>query len=247
MKSILIAQKSKIMPKQVIEEINKFENIVKSPYSDTYYNTSDISWTHKPEGSLRISDHWNFKSRGETHCQLDYTHEYIEGYWILGKYINGKYHVLKKFGESIDGYKFNSISKNNIELLKKLYDMGGIVKSYNWYKQYKVKPTLAKETYTKSVKNLLKYMSIDRIQRYKSTNPKVRKIIFLDDKTMETVEKLLKVYESSKELENLSKSEKGIKTLIDGYRAYEIKEVLDCEYEKFILILDNNLAIDFIF
>lgn len=247
MKSILIAQKSKVMPKEVIEEINKFEKIVKSPYSDTYYNTSDISWDYKPEGSLRISDHWNFKSRDEVHCQLYHTQEYIEEYWILAKYINGKYHVLKEFGKSIEGYKFDSISKNNIELLKRLYEIGGIVKSYNWYKQYRVKPVLSKETYAKNIKNLLKYMSVDRIQRYKSTNPKVRKIIFLDDKTMDLVDKVLKVYEVSRKLDNLSKTEEGVKILITDYKAYEIKEVLDSEYEKFILILDNNLAIDFTF
>ena len=56
MKKILLPQSAKITPKEVLEEINKFEYINKSPYSSTYYNVPKITWDYKPEGSLRISD-----------------------------------------------------------------------------------------------------------------------------------------------------------------------------------------------
>ena len=56
MKKILLPQSAKITPKEVLEEINKFEYINKSPYSLTYYNVPEITWDYKPEGSLRISD-----------------------------------------------------------------------------------------------------------------------------------------------------------------------------------------------
>ena len=65
MKKILLPQKAKITPKEVLEEINKFKHINKSPYSSSYYNVQGITWDYKPEGSLRISDHWNFTSNGK--------------------------------------------------------------------------------------------------------------------------------------------------------------------------------------
>ncbi|MFR3560227.1 MAG: hypothetical protein ACLTUN_16895, partial [Paraclostridium sordellii] len=106
MKKILVPIKSKLKPVEVNEEIKKFKYVHKSPYSQTYYDTDDISWEHKAENSLRISDHWNFESHGKIHCQLCNTGEYIENEWILAQYKNGKYHILKNFGEGVDGYIF---------------------------------------------------------------------------------------------------------------------------------------------
>ena len=37
----------------------------KSPYSNSFYDSKNISWSHKPEGSLRVSDHWNFNTYDE--------------------------------------------------------------------------------------------------------------------------------------------------------------------------------------
>ena len=153
MKKILLPQKAKITPKEVLEEINKFKHINKSPYSSTYYNVPGITWDYKPEGSLRISDHWNFTSHGSKHCILDYTEELIENNWMLAKYIDDKYHVLKEFGESALGYKFIEVNKNDLELLKDLYNMGGIVNSKIWYKKHKLRPNLATETHTKKKKD----------------------------------------------------------------------------------------------
>lgn len=34
----------------------------KSPYSSSYYNSDEISWGNKPDGSVRLADHWNFET-----------------------------------------------------------------------------------------------------------------------------------------------------------------------------------------
>lgn len=72
--------------------LKKWEVVNKSPYSNSFYNTNDISWGSKPEGSLRISDHWNFRTQGELHCET--TCGTTEG-WYLGVYTNGKYELIK--------------------------------------------------------------------------------------------------------------------------------------------------------
>ena len=84
-------------PEEVFELIKTWEVASKSPYSYSFYDSNDIDWGYKPEGSLRISDHWNFESCGEKHCQLDTTEEYVGGVWILARYENGIYKELKRF------------------------------------------------------------------------------------------------------------------------------------------------------
>lgn len=63
-----------------------------SPYSYSFYSSKNIDWGYKPEGSLRVSDHWNFGEDGE-HCP---TAEPVDG-WAVCKFENGKYHLIKKF------------------------------------------------------------------------------------------------------------------------------------------------------
>lgn len=84
-------------PAGVFEVIKNWDIINKSPFSSSFYNTYDIDWGSKPEGSLRISDHWNFESKGETHCVLESTKEYLENTWILARYENGIYKELARF------------------------------------------------------------------------------------------------------------------------------------------------------
>ena len=45
MKKILLPQRAKITPEEVLDEINKFEYINKSPYSSTYYNVPKLLGT----------------------------------------------------------------------------------------------------------------------------------------------------------------------------------------------------------
>lgn len=82
---------------EMYDIVSKWEEINGSPYSASFYNTKNIDWGFKPEGSLRLSDHWNFESRGEKHCQLDTTEEYLSGVWILARYENGIYKEIKRF------------------------------------------------------------------------------------------------------------------------------------------------------
>lgn len=244
MKKILVPLKSKLKPIEVNEEIKKFKEVNKSPYSQTYYDTSDISWEHKPEGSLRISDHWNFESRGQKHCILENTDEYIEDNWILAQYRNGKYNILKEFGCGIDGYTYTPLYKNQIEVLEKLYKLDGIEKTYDWYKKYKIRPPFVREGYIKNPQNLSRYISLDKINKFKSKKPKAKKIIFIEDKYIDEIEKVLYISKKSKDLDKIIKDTEKLKT----YDAYELKKEREESIEKiYTLILENNIAIDFRF
>lgn len=64
----------------------------RSPYSMSFYDSKDIDWGYKPEGSIRVSDHWNFGEEGE-HCP---TAEPVDG-WAVCRFENGKYHLVQKF------------------------------------------------------------------------------------------------------------------------------------------------------
>ena len=75
--------------------IKKYNFCQKSPYSDSFYTEGEITWNSKPEGSLRLSDHWNFESEGQTHCKLDSTSEYLQN-WLVCEYHNGKYHIIEE-------------------------------------------------------------------------------------------------------------------------------------------------------
>lgn len=75
--------------------IKKYNFCQKSPYSDSFYTKGEITWGNKPEGSLRLSDHWNFESEGETHCKLDNTSEYLQK-WLVCEYHNGTYHIVEE-------------------------------------------------------------------------------------------------------------------------------------------------------
>jgi hypothetical protein len=247
MKKILVPIKSKLKPVEVNEEIKKFKYVHKSPYSQTYYDTDDISWEHKAENSLRISDHWNFESHGKIHCQLCNTGEYIENEWILAQYKNGKYHILKNFGEGVDGYIFKSVNKNEVDLIKNLYEIEGIEKTYNWYKNNNVNPLFSREGYLKNIRKLSKYISIERLRKFKSKKPKAKKIIFIEDRYMETVAKIIDIYNKSEDLNKLTQSSEGIQILKKEYNAYELeREKEESIKEIYTLILENDICIDFV-
>lgn len=81
--------------------LRSFGEIHKSPYSESFYDTSDVSWGHKPEGSLRLSDHWNFESCGARHCVIRGSDgQYIGGHWLLCRYENGYYVIVEDFDPS---------------------------------------------------------------------------------------------------------------------------------------------------
>lgn len=247
MKKIFVTQKAKVTPKEVLDEIDKFEYVNKSPYSKSCYNSKDIDWNYKPEGSLRISDHWNFKSRGEKHCLLAETDEFINNYWMLARYENGKYNILKKFGPSVCGYRLIEVSKNDLYILKCLYDIGGISDSKVWRKNHKEKLiNFVKEAHTKDKKSLLKYIGAERVNAFKEQYRKSKKVIFIEEQYMEMVKKLLILYEKASELEELSRTEAGRCILKDKYKIWNgINEGLEFFEEKYFLVLDNNVCIEY--
>lgn len=61
------------VPSNIIDIMSEWDVIYKSPYSKSFYSSVDISWSYKPDGSFRVSDHWNFKSSrdGRIHCKTD--------------------------------------------------------------------------------------------------------------------------------------------------------------------------------
>ena len=83
------------IPRKAVETIIKWRTLNKSPWSQSFYDTKDISWGHKPEGSVRVSDHWNFETPdGELHCKTKCSHQ---NGWAIGQYENGSYKILNKF------------------------------------------------------------------------------------------------------------------------------------------------------
>lgn len=84
-------------PEEIIQEMKNWKIIHKSPYSNSFYNTKDISWVHKPDGSLRVSDHWNFVDKyGVMHCKTD-RHVECKHRLTIGRFDakTGKYRILK--------------------------------------------------------------------------------------------------------------------------------------------------------
>lgn len=71
------------------------ESWSKSTNYGSFYNSKDFDLNHKPEGLLRISDHWNFCNDEKIHCQTD--DETFKTGWAIGRYTNEKYKIIKKF------------------------------------------------------------------------------------------------------------------------------------------------------
>ena len=89
--------------KYVVHRLIEYNTLNKSPYSNSFYNSNDIDWNYKPEGSIRISDHWSFESYGNIHCVIDfengedeYDQEELNHSWLVCQFRNGKYHILER-------------------------------------------------------------------------------------------------------------------------------------------------------
>ena len=84
------------LPDEIIEEMKKWDIIVKSPYSNSFYDSLDVGWSSKPDGSFRVSDHWNFVSQDKKHCETT-TKVPTNTHISLGQYDAslGKYKILK--------------------------------------------------------------------------------------------------------------------------------------------------------
>lgn len=81
------------------EIIKDWDDFSKSPYSKSFYSSSDIDWNFKPEGSYRIADHWNFKSQGEIHCKME--DETKNNELLLCRYENGIYKIVRELKKDL--------------------------------------------------------------------------------------------------------------------------------------------------
>jgi hypothetical protein len=104
------------IPDAALFDMTKWKTIKQSPYSNSYYDTNTKSWNYTEDKSYRISDHWNFTSNGEIHCETIGT---LKSGFSLGQYDRkiGKYKIIKNYG--LDGNGF--ASKFNIINFKKKY------------------------------------------------------------------------------------------------------------------------------
>ena len=85
----------------MLDELAKKENleISFSPYSFSVYaheKGENIDWGYKPLNSYRLSDHWNFESRGQIHDKLSGVNQYTREL-IIGKFNGETYDVIKNF------------------------------------------------------------------------------------------------------------------------------------------------------
>lgn len=128
------------MPQQVIKHIINHSIINPSPYnrsdSGSYYNTPDKDWDFTPDGTIRLSDHWNFISPGSRHC---ITSTPVENYkWVVAKYnaATGTYYVIDVFEKNWNN-KFNK--QQHIDpLLTNIFERFKAKKIAKYYADVKV-------------------------------------------------------------------------------------------------------------
>lgn len=89
------------LPREFIEELSKWKLIIKSPHSFSYYNAV-VNWDYKPANSLRLSDHWNFYSKGKMHC-LTSTKVPNITHWTLARYNEERkeYDIIKSLEKDL--------------------------------------------------------------------------------------------------------------------------------------------------
>lgn len=90
------------MPEAAVRVLLSWHNVYPSPYNTeaggSFYDKPGVTWETKPEGVLRLSDHWNWRDQqGRMHGATSQT--VAEGRWALAHY-QGKdatWDVLRTF------------------------------------------------------------------------------------------------------------------------------------------------------
>ena len=82
-----------------------------SPYnryaSGSFYSKEGKSWDYTPEDCIRVSDHWNFYSRGKIHCKTNVPNDKLAGKWVVAKY-----------NTTLDIYEVISVDEKDYAALK---------------------------------------------------------------------------------------------------------------------------------
>jgi hypothetical protein len=95
------------LPEKALEEIITWKNVHKSPCSYSFYSNTK-EWNHTEEGTIRISDHWNFiaerhaKRTGD--CRIHAVTDIPvlpHGNWYKGVYSDSKkcFNIIEYYGE----------------------------------------------------------------------------------------------------------------------------------------------------
>ena len=128
--------------------------ISKSPYSESFYihNPNEIiEWDTKPEGSIRISDHWNWQYdfSNKIHCPIENAGDEPIYKKLVCIYTNGKYKILNlDYDETLEKVE-ETLEKN---MLKNFTPQGR--KRYKERKQQKEKESeREREAILKKLKN----------------------------------------------------------------------------------------------
>ena len=92
---------------KVKDLLNNFKEVHKSPYSASFYDRP-VSWGEKENGTLRCSDHWNYKTNNddEVHAVTD---KDIDDVWAIGRYNNGVYEIIWSADENYHIEKYNDL------------------------------------------------------------------------------------------------------------------------------------------
>jgi hypothetical protein len=114
------------IPISIIEKMKEWDLIYKSPYSNSFYNSAEVTFSHKPHGTLRVSNHWNFKSTRDNKKHSCTKQLIEEDFWGIGVFDaeSKTYEIIHKekspkkiLDEQLHADKFKYIT--NIELIDK--------------------------------------------------------------------------------------------------------------------------------
>lgn len=115
----------KTMPAALVRKAIAMGVTNPSPYNryggGSYYNTPNKSWEFTPGDTVRVSDHWNFISRGETHCRTDIP--VPSGTWAIGHYCAEEkiYKISQIFEKNKAKLKANGVDPLTQPLRDRLY------------------------------------------------------------------------------------------------------------------------------
>lgn len=115
-KNIIFDQISSSVPIEIIKEIVFNWDFVywKSPYGQSYYSAR-VGWGHKPDGSYRMSNHWNFTANNKPgiHCATSNSVE-NDTHWSIGIFdaLTKTYKIILSIPNVVDR------EENKIEIKK---------------------------------------------------------------------------------------------------------------------------------
>lgn len=164
------------------EIIDKHFNITnQSPYSYSIYNSMDIGWDHKPEGSYRIADHWNFNGHCETWNKVENT-----THLSVGIFRNGKYEIIKSF-EKLYNYSVTKLYKGFRVIDNQLIETYGIEVAFDRHNIMQDSEAFMFSTdYGKRKKDIIKSYIIIEGNHLSLENPDIECFIKSYDGTLKT-------------------------------------------------------------